>query len=170
MGQSQDEKIALEHEAARLFMRLYEREFGVPMRHIWHNEPRKPDVSCYYDDARLDLEIAHLYGSEEEAMLILKREISLHTLTALHQLMQLPADHRLLSALNTLLASKAEKCYDSERVWLVIRNANPLWSRDELALNLDRVELPANHPFEEIWMVGDMEGVSGIMRLFPARG
>ena len=76
MSSSEQEKIALEHQAARLFMRWYERNTGIRIRHIWHNEPQKPDVSCYLDGARLDLEIAHLYGSEEEAMQILGRNLS----------------------------------------------------------------------------------------------
>ncbi|WP_235185826.1 hypothetical protein [Methylomarinum vadi] len=161
------EKIKLEHEAARLFMRLYEQNFGIKMRHIWHNEPKKPDVSCYLDGERLDLEIAHLYGSEEEAQLILGREITLRTLDALHRLINVPIDHRLLNALNAILASKAEKSYHSDRVWLVLRNANPLWSRHDLEANLHQVTLPERHPFEQIWVVGDMKGVSGILRLFP---
>ncbi len=56
-------------------MRLYQHKFGVKMQHIWHNEPAKPDVSCYLEQQRLDLEIAHLYGSEAEAMKILGREL-----------------------------------------------------------------------------------------------
>jgi len=66
MNSSIQEKIYLEHEAARLFMRFYEKQTGIPMRHIWHNLPRKPDVSCYLNDSKLDLEIAHIYGSEAE--------------------------------------------------------------------------------------------------------
>ncbi len=161
------EKLELEHEAARLFMRLYERQFGIPMRHIWHNEPKKPDVSCYLDHQRLDLEIAHLYGSEEEAKLILGRAVTLRTLEALHRLIEVPVDRRLVNALNAILVTKAEKSYHSERVWLVLRNANPLWSRQDLEANLHRVTLPNSHPFEQIWVIGDMNGRSGILRLFP---
>lgn len=167
MNRSVQEKIELEHQAARLFMRLYEQKFGVPMRHIWHNEPKKPDVTCYLDNQRLDLEIAHLYGSEEEAKLILGREANLRTLDALHHLIAVPVGERLLNALNAILASKAEKSYHSDRVWLVLRNANPLWSREDLESNLHRVTLPKDHPFEQIWVVGDMEGESGILQLFP---
>lgn len=167
MTSSQLEKIRLEHEAARVFMRQYERSFQIPMRHIWHNEPRKPDVSCYLNKARLDLEIAHLYGSEEEAMLVLGRELSDETRQALQTLLQTEPDHRLLMALNTILRSKAQKVYHSERVWLVIRNANPLWTRGELLENLDRVTVPPAHPFEQIWLLGDMEGTSGIAQLYP---
>lgn len=167
MNRSMQEKIELEHDAARLFMRLYEKEFGIPMRHIWHNEPKKPDVSCYFDGRRLDLEIAHLYGSEEEAKLILGREANIKTLAALHRLIDVPVKDRLIDALNAVLASKAEKSYHSERVWLVLRNANPLWNREALEADLHRVTLPRTHPFEQIWVVGDMEGRSGILRLFP---
>ena len=81
--QELSEKIRLEHEAARLFMRLYQRRYGVSMRHIWHNEPAKPDVSCYLEQQRLDLEIAHLYGSEAEAMQLLGRDLSPLTRDAL---------------------------------------------------------------------------------------
>ncbi len=167
MNRSMQEKIELEHEAAKLFMRLYEQKTGIPMRHIWHNEPKKPDVSCYLGDRRLDLEIAHLYGSEEEAQLILGRKVNIRTLEALHRLITVPVGDRLLNALNAILVSKAEKSYHSDRVWLVLRNANPLWSREELEDNLHRVTLPESHSFEQIWVVGDMEGKSGILRLFP---
>ena len=167
MSPSQSEKIKLEHEAARLFMRLYEAAFQQPMRHIWHNEPRKPDVSCYLDNQKLDLEIAHLYGSEAEAMLILGREINEQTLSALHHLLLSPVEDRLLEALNTLLLSKAQKTYHSERVWLVIRNANPLWNKEELIRNIHLVYLPDSHPFEQIWVIGDMQGSSGIIKLYP---
>ncbi len=163
---SQYEKRQLEHEAAKLFMRRYEAEFGVTMRHIWHNEPRKPDVTCYFDSQKLDLEIAHLYGSEEEAMHMLGRELSDHTREALVHLQQTPPDHRLLEALNTLLVNKAQKSYHSQRVWLVIRNANPLWTRQDFEDHQQYIQLSANYPFEQIWLLGDMQGESGILQLY----
>ena len=166
MNNSTREKIELEHDAARIFMRLYEERSGLPMRHIWHNEPGKPDVSCYLDGDRMDLEIAHIYGSEEEAKLILGRAANIRTLEALHRLIQVPVGDRLLTALNAVLASKSGKTYHSDRVWLVIRNANPLWSTDDLKQCLHRVSLPPAHPFEQIWVIGDMTGESGILQLY----
>lgn len=167
MREQQLEKINLEHDAARLFMRLYEHQFGLPMRHIWHNEPAKPDVSCYLQEQRLDLEIAHLYGSEVEAMHILGRPLSLQTHQELLALQQVPPAHRLLEALNRLIAQKGRKNYDSARVWLVIRNANPHWRCRDLQLYRPRLQLPMQHPFEQIWLVGDMAGLSGILPLYP---
>lgn len=164
---SQDEKRLLEHEAARLFMRAYEAETGDPMRHIWHNEPRKPDVSCYVKKEHLDLEIAHLYGSEEEARLILGRAISPQTLKALRALMAIPPECRLVAALNEILRNKASKYYDSPRVWLVIRNANPLWSADDISACRNRIAVPKQHPFDQIWVLGDWHGQTGIVPLYP---
>jgi hypothetical protein len=165
--EQQQEKINLEHDAARLFMRLYEHKFQQPMRHIWHNEPAKPDVSCYLVEQKLDLEIAHLYGSEAEAMHILGKPLSLQTHQQLLALQQVPVEHRLLEALNRLIAQKGQKTYDSDRVWLVIRNANPLWRCQDLQHHRPHLLLPRQHPFEQIWLIGDMEGVSGILPLYP---
>lgn len=163
-----EEKIRLEHDAARLFMRLYEQRFGIEMRHIWHNEPSQPDVSCYLAEQRLDLEIAHLYGSEAEAMLILGREIGDNIHKELIALLRTPPERRLVAALNRLISNKSEKIYNTDRVWLVIRNANPLWTRQDILSNCKRLNMPKQHPFEQIWLIGDMQGQSGILALYPS--
>ncbi|MDF2178269.1 hypothetical protein P2G88_08400 [Aliiglaciecola sp. CAU 1673] len=165
---SQSEKVELEHGAAKQFMRWYERNTGEKIRHIWHNEPRKPDVSCYLMDERLDLEIAHLYGSEKEAMKILGRELDEKTRKELKALEKYTEPHeRLLNALNRILANKSVKQYATKRVWLVIRNAHPAWSAEEIQSLQHCIDVPKQHPFEQIWMVGDMQGQSGIVQLFP---
>ncbi len=73
----------------------------------------------------------------------------------------------MLEALNRIICNKAQKYYDSQRVWLVIRNANPLWRREDMLAHCDKLHLPKLHPFEQIWVVGDMLGISGILPLFP---
>lgn len=167
MNSSIQEKIHLEHEAAKLFMRLYEKQFGTPMRHIWHNLPRKPDVSCYLNGSRLDLEIAHIYGSEAEAKMILSREVDDKMVGVFHQLHLLPVTDRLMAALNAVLASKAQKNYHSHRVWLVLRNMNSLWQQTDFEKNRHQILLPEAHPFDQIWLIGDAKGHSGILQLFP---
>jgi hypothetical protein len=167
LSDSQREKLRLEHEAARLFMRLYEGCYQMPIRHIWHNEPKKPDVSCYLGPDQLDLEIAHLYGSEAEAMLLLGRDLGEKTWQYLQELGSTEPDERLLTALNRILASKGQKDYHSERVWLVIRNMNPLWTREDFLLRMDRIHLPVGHAFEQVWVVADFRGESGLVRIFP---
>ncbi|WP_337841983.1 hypothetical protein [Rheinheimera sp.] len=162
-----DEKLVLEHQAARYFMRAYQRRFAVKMQHIWHNEPSKPDVSCYLAGQKLDLEIAHLYGSEAEAMQFLGRALSPATLHELALLQQTEVADRLLTALRRLIRSKANKSYDSARVWLVIRNTHPDWQADELTFCPAKVTVPAGHPFEQIWLLPDLTAESGLVRLWP---
>jgi len=147
-------------------MRLYEKAKGIPFRHIWHNVPRKPDVSAYLNERKLDLEIAHLYGSSAQAMAILGRDLSpkmLDELKALDHCSDL--DGRLLDALGRIVSGKAQKSYESESVWLVIRNANPDWSADDVERIKCQLSIPSIHPFEQIWVVGDLAGKSGIVRL-----
>ncbi|MEW9797326.1 hypothetical protein [Alteromonas sp. CYL-A6] len=170
MNASEKEKIVLEHQAAKLFMRWYESITGREIRHIWHNQPQKPDVSCYLDGQRLDMEIAHLYGSEPDAMRILKRELSAKTKAELKKQAGLTnTDERLMEALHRILVNKSKKSYHSERVWLVIRNANACWDRQRIEALKSRIRVPANHPFEQIWIVCDMKGETGIVRLYPSR-
>lgn len=168
-NQSSDhEKIELEHQAAKLFMRRYEHDTGRQIRHIWHNRPSKPDVSCQLEGQRLDLEIAHLYGTEAEAMKILGRNLSRETRQELRRLERESDPHqRLLKALNRILSNKATKRYRTRRVWLVIRNAHPAWSAREIEALQHHIDVPCDHVFEQIWMVGDFDGKSGIVQLYP---
>ncbi|AJQ93801.1 hypothetical protein [Gynuella sunshinyii] len=167
MTPSESEKLRLEHQAAKLFMRWYEKNTGEAIRHIWHNQPQKPDVSCFLQGEKLDIEIAHLYGSDTEAMQILARELDDKTLEELRNLEQTDIGARLLQALNRILANKAEKNYNSQRTWLVIRNMNPNWHRHDIEQLVHRIEVPGVHPFEQIWIVADRQGQSGIVQLYP---
>ena len=162
------EKLHLEHEAAKLFMRRYEKDTGHQIRHIWHNQPIRPDVSCMLEGERLDLEIAHLYGSEQEAMKILGRSLSERTRAELReQACCSDVNQRLLNALNRILTNKAQKHYDSKKVWLIIRNAHPAWTANSILSLQHKIDVPTAHPFEQIWIVADLSAESGIVQLFP---
>jgi hypothetical protein len=168
LNQSEHEKITLEHQAAKLFMRWFEHDTGKPIRHLWHNRPNKPDVSCRFEGNRLDLEVAHLYGSELEAMQILGRELSEPTRLELQQLEQNTRPNaRLLTALNRILINKSNKTYTTKRVWLIIRNAHPAWGKNQILALQNVISIPNRHPFEQIWIVGDWQGKSGIVQLYP---
>nr|WP_241737564.1 hypothetical protein [Neptunicella marina] len=149
-------------------MRAYEKTTGTPIRHLWHNKPSKPDASCLLDGKKLDLEIAHLYGSEKEAMKILGRELSRATREALRELeCSCTPDKRLLTALNRILLNKSKKHYHTKRVWLVLRNAHPAWDAGQIMAQREFIEIPITHPFEQIWIVADWRAKSGILRLYP---
>lgn len=163
---SEENKIRLEHDAAKLFMRQYEQLTGHHIRHIWHNRPQRPDVSCMLDGEKLDLEIAHLYGSSQEAMDILKQGINANVQHQLELQEKISDTHeRLTNALNAILKNKAGKTYDSQRVWLVIRNAHPAWDREQVLNAMNEIQIPAGYQFDQIWLVADFMGKSGIVRL-----
>lgn len=152
---SEQEKLELEHSAAKLFLKCYEKAHGIPMRHIWHNEPRKPDISCYQGERRLDIEVAHLYASETEAMAVLGRPLSLNMQQELAAMAIAPSEQRLKVALGRLLTQKAKKRYQSQRTWLLIRNASHLWQYSDFVSVLKNIEVPDGHPFEQVWLLTD---------------
>ena len=167
LNRSESLKRKIERDAARYFLRWFESLYQIPMRNIWHNEPSKPDISCHLDGEPLDLEIAHLYASASEAK-ILTQEIILQTqgteaavnasdkelelLNYLADLVEMDSKLRLETALTRLLTNKAKKTYDSPRVWLVIRNASPLWKSKEFEQCIEGFNMPKN-PFEQIWLL-----------------
>ncbi|NOU51165.1 hypothetical protein HG263_11555 [Pseudoalteromonas sp. JBTF-M23] len=155
LRESDLEKLQLEHQAAKLFLRCYEQQYGIPMRHIWHNEPNMPDISCYQGEERLDIEVAHLYGSEKEAMAVLGRPLSLEIQRELATMAQAPTKKRLQVALERLLNQKALKRYHSKRTWLLIRNASTLWHHDDFVAIVGRLDFHSNHAFEQIWLLTD---------------
>ncbi|GGY40388.1 hypothetical protein GCM10011297_11620 [Bacterioplanes sanyensis] len=164
LPRSEVEKRKLEHDAARLFMRRFEQDTGQPMRHIWHNEPRKPDTSCFYQGRQLDLEIAHLYASEDEAKWVSGRQEHDPIWWYLQELLELSQPQQLKHALGRLLASKASKHYDSERVWLVIRNASPAWSREQITQTLHTLNIDQGE-FEQIWLLPDFAGEQPLIQI-----
>ena len=169
LSRSDTEKRRLEHQAARVFLRCYEAEFGVPMRHIWHNEPAKPDTSCYCQNERLDLEIAHLYANESEAQLACGHAIENPLWRYLSDLSGLDLQQRLNTALTHLLRKKATRHYHSQRVWLVIRNASPLWQRGDILEVVGQLQQQGlahqmTH-FEQVWIVPDFEGQEALVRV-----
>lgn len=167
ISKGEQEKIQLEHKAAKVFMRAYELKTGHKIRHISHNKPRRPDTSCMLDDEHLDLEIAHLYGSELEAMEFLGRELSQQSKRDLQALNRAcNVNDRLLTALNLILENKSKKQYKSNRVWLVIRNVHPEWDVNTIKCLLPQIEMPNGHPFDQIWLVAEDSDSLGIVQIY----
>ncbi|WP_026376589.1 hypothetical protein [Aestuariibacter salexigens] len=170
MNHNEIDKLGLERQAAELFGQCFAEEFQVQFAFISHNVPRKPDVTCYVDNQLVDIEIAHLYGSQAEAQRILGKSLSKETREELCALERDgDTDLRLIKALNRILSNKSAKRYDSKNVWLVIRNANPNWDKASILGLCDRIHVPASHPFTQIWLLGDFFGASGLIRLYPKK-
>lgn len=167
MNASESEKQTLEYQASLRFATAYSDRFETSVSFLRHNLPAKPDVSCEIDGRLQDLEIAHLYGSEAEAQIILGRELTPSTCAELQALQNTQNTHaRLVTALNRILQSKADKHYDSANVWLVIQNAHPAWGEATIRANLEQVSVPENHPFRQIWLVSDLTSKPGLVLLY----
>jgi hypothetical protein len=187
LNRSESIKRQLERDAAKHFLRLYEQMYHTPMRNIWHNEPSRPDISCHLNGKPLDLEIAHLYASTSEAK-ILAREIveqvqdqriflspdqkelivsdkERELLNYLFDLAAMDSQQRLITALTRILTSKGQKSYDSPRVWLIIRNASPLWKSKDFTQCMQQFKIPEN-PFEQIWLLPEFDGSQQPIQLF----
>jgi hypothetical protein len=166
LNASADDKAAWERQAAEVFIQWYNEKFEDQLTFIRNNQPAKPDVSCMLNNKRVDIEIAHLYGTEQEAMSILGKALSEHTKSALALLKESStAEQRLLKALNRILEQKSHKHYDSSHTWLVIRNAHPRWNAEKIKAVGDKIVFSQSHPFEQIWIVGDLHAQSGVVRI-----
>lgn len=188
LNRSETLKRQLERDAAKHFLHLYEQEYKTPMRNIWHNEPSRPDISCHLDGKPLDLEIAHLYATASEAKILTSEIIEqfqkksqgqpLNTskpvitsakeqelLDYLFELIDMDSQQRLVTALSRILSSKGTKTYDSPRVWLVIRNASPLWKAKDFKQCIECFNAPSN-PFEQIWLLPEFDGSEPPIRLY----
>lgn len=178
LNRSEAIKRQLERDAAKHFLRLYEQMHGSPMRNIWHNEPAKPDISCHLEGSPLDLEIAHLYASSSEAKMLTQelliqienKETSKvyskeqELIRYLANLSEMDSQQKLTTALNCILNSKGQKSYDSQRVWLVIRNASPLWQAKDFHQCMKHFTIPEN-PFEQIWLLPEFDGSEPAIRI-----
>lgn len=168
MSQPDQEKSRLEEQASRIFCDWYSGRFNQKMTFQHLNSPSKPDATCRLNGKLIDLEIAHLYGSQQEAMQILGKDLDQRTTFELEHLEEsTDTQQRLINALNRILYNKAQKHYDSAHPWLVIRNAHPAWHADDIRQHCRQIRLLDSHPFEQIWIIGDWQGQSGVVKLYP---
>jgi len=160
------EKELLEAAAASIFCSCLQKETGVHARFLRHNNVPKPDTTCTIQDTEIDLEIAHLYGTEIDAQNSLNRarRTPLSKQTTINNSTKTLTE-RALCSLNYILENKSSKKYDSACTWLVIRNVFHPWSKNDFAQHYSEIYIPKNHPFEKIWLICDPRGETGLIEL-----
>ena len=128
--------------------------------------PPEPDGFCSLDKQPLHVEVGHFYGMQSDAKQLLGRK-GKSAATGEEKLLSslVPLDAKLLTPLNRLLADKATKTYQSERVWLLIRSAFPLWNLDDFKAHQADIAIPEAHPFEQIWLLCGPRSSFGVLRL-----
>jgi hypothetical protein len=150
-----DEKRGLESGALSQFSDWFESEFG-PGRFVFDQflDPPMPDALCFLDGEPVHVEIAHFYGTESDARLLLGRiGKSAPTPRERRESAMVPLDNRLLVPLNRLLEIKADKNYAARPVWLLIRSAFPLCDVAYFSGYKAQIRVPSRLPFEQIWLL-----------------
>ena len=120
-----DEKRGLESGALSQFSDWFQSEFG-PGRFVFDQflAPPMPDALCFLDGEPVHVEIAHFYGTESDARLLLGRiGKSAPTPRERRESAMVPLDNRLLVPLNRLLRQKPDKHHAGILGGLVV---NPL--------------------------------------------
>lgn len=162
-----DVKRRLEIYAVIYFITTYRRLFGGWPTLVDMPKPPEPDFIIRLDAHEVGVEVAHLYGSERDARLLLghsQPEESTSQARVEHAMV--PLNIRVPVELNRILYQKATKAYPRS-TWLVIRNAYPLWGKADFEMYPEALTIPREHPFEQIWLLCDQQGTSGMLRLFP---
>ncbi|MEW6387333.1 MAG: hypothetical protein AB1491_07450 [Thermodesulfobacteriota bacterium] len=130
------------------------------------SNPPNPDFYCNLDGKKIGIEIAHLYGSERDARSSFGRERKNERNIQSRINPPIPLNCRIPYDLNRTLLEKANHNY-GKNTWLVIRNAYPIWFKDDFEQYINQINIPRKHYFDEIWLICDGKGLSGILKLFP---
>ena len=163
----------LELSALVSFINAYSRQGGGLITPVRMPQPPEPDFVCRLDGSRLvGIEIAHVYGSEHDARMVFGRAQPAESTDAARvQHARVPLSDRIPGELDLILRDKCENDYECEGAcWLIIRNAYPLWTSDDFVQYALPWVPPDGVPFEQIWLVGDQEGSSGLLQLYPQQG
>ncbi len=161
------EKNVLEQSAIENFADAYVKETNTILQFVELTEPPFADSICNLDGNKIFIEVSHIYGTTSDAKQLLDR-IGFSTSTDAENLKArlIPLNHRLIKPLNRLLEKKSIKKYEGSPVWLLIRNAMPIWAKEEFQAYYHEIFVPDEHPFEQIWLLCGPDSESGILKLF----
>jgi len=114
-------------------------------------EPPMPDVRCSANGEDIFVEVTHSYGTDADARLALGRTgKAAPTDRERIESSCIPLQYRFLTPLNERLKAKAKKIYFATPVWLLIRNALPIWNETEFRELSCHITVPEKHPFQRI--------------------
>lgn len=168
LGASMKQKNNLEYYAVTNFISEYNRSHKRQLHFVRQPDPPKPDVICLHNKKEIGIEVAHTYGSGEEAAIRLGNRDSRDFPEELHLKRRItPVYIRALNSLNAIMTKKAAKKYELSPTWLLIRNGFPLWSLSDYRNYKNEIFIPKETPFRQIWLLCDENSVKprGIMRI-----
>ncbi len=162
------EKADLEKFAAIEFCKAYNRlNPGHHLTYVERCRPPLPDTRCTLADDDVYVEVAHVYGCPSDAKRLLGRQGHSYPGAAEQQQARLtPLSARIGDNLARVLQRKCEKTYSTASVWLLVRNANPLWTYCDFHSYLaDTTFTLGKHPFEQLWLLCGRGADSGLIDL-----
>ena len=166
------QKADLEKFAATEFCKAYnQRHPGHHLTYVERCQPPLPDTRCTLADEDVYIEVAHVYGCPSDAKRLLGRQGHSYPGAAERQQARLtPLSSRIGDNLARVLQCKCKKTYSAASVWLLVRNANPLWTYSDFQSYLADTNItPRAHPFEQLWLLCGRGADSGIIDLSLVR-
>ncbi len=163
---------ALVCEALQHFVVIYNQSYSGELRFVQRLQPRRqqppePDALCLLNGEELGVEVAHLYGTGQDAERItgnMRKRRNPLSKEALMQKTLKPLRERVIAELNNnILAKKATKHYSRSPVWLLVRNMFPAMNRHDFERYRDEIIVPDGHPFRQIWLLSEHDG--GLLQL-----
>ena len=159
-------------DALQHFVATYNRSYRSQLHFVKRLQPGQqlppePDTLCLLNGKELGIEVAHLYGTGQDAERITgavqKRRNPLTEEELMANRLK-PFRERVLTELNTkILAKKAKQDYRRSPVWLLVRNMFLLCSSQDFEQHMDEIIVPEKHPFQHIWLLGEHDG--GLLQL-----
>ena len=160
------EKTELEKYAVIEFCKAYKEQHGKTITYVGQCAPPLPDTRCNLDGKTIFIEVAHLYGKTSDAKKLLGREGGSSPRAAEEKQARLTPLHiRIGGELTGILQQKFEKTYAADSVWLVVRNANPLWNCSDFKSYLYGFKIPPENPFKRIWLLCGTTAERGLIEL-----
>ena len=163
---SMSEKAALEKFAVIEFCKAFNRQFKADLTYIERRDPPLPDIKCGLNGNIIFIEVAHLYGAGSDAKRLLGRKGKSYPSSEEQKIARLTPLHiRIGQDLSRILKQKSGKTYTADPAWLLVRNANLLWGYSDFKSYLSNIEIPAENPFLQIWLLCGPRAESKVIKL-----
>ena len=133
---------------------------------IERRDPPFPDIKCSLNGNSIFVEVAHLYGAGSDAKRLLGRKGKSYPSSEEQKIARLTPLHiRIGQDLSRILKQKSGKTYTADPAWLLVRNANLLWGYSDFKSYLSNIEIPAENPFLQIWLLCGPRAESKVIKL-----
>lgn len=165
------EKKNLERGAVEEFSALFnERLQRGTLSFTEHLKPPYPDLRCKLNNNDIYIEIAHAYGTSVDVRKILRRDTPANPSQEedLKNTIALNMDDRIVEPLNETIRKHCSKDYVGDPCWLLVRIGNPLYDTTEFERFIDRIIIPSNNKFNEIWILCGPWKECGALQIWPA--